>query len=95
VADSHVDDDGLPSAPFIAVEESDRDWPQALWVSIDTVFDTDAATATTTARAEPGVWVEYQPQYGHSDLQGPLLFSVATWRELNAAVERRLEERGL
>jgi hypothetical protein len=43
----------------------------------------------------PGVWVTYQPEWLHSDVQGPVLIDPGTWRQLNRHVCRKLRRRTL
>lgn len=43
---------------------------------------------------DPGIWIEYQSQHRNSNVEGPVLLSIESWRELVTAVEQQLERRG-
>jgi hypothetical protein len=81
---SYVDDDGGPGV--FAVEEAQI--PQSLFVRVGPVYDDD-----NIPRREPGVWIEYMPEYNNSTYMGPLLLSPQTWHELVSAVNSRLSRR--
>lgn len=79
--DSELIDDG--SSQFVVTE---RDGEQALWVRVGMVF------SDNQREKDPGIWIEYQPKYMASSLQGPLLFSVDTWCQLVKAVDAKIKE---
>jgi hypothetical protein len=85
----HLVDDG--SSQLIAVEAADSncDEPQALWVRVGVVYDKGEA------RAEPGIWVNYQERYMAGPLAGIVLLTPAVWAELTAAVDELLSSRGM
>lgn len=76
--DGRVADDGSPQIIFI---DSER---QALWVRVGPVY------LAGKLHHEPGVWIEYQPQYLNSQLSGSILLSPRTWSQLVNAVNSRL-----
>lgn len=79
-----VDDDG--GSVVIAVEdENDEGQHQALWFRVGPVF-----YGTNDPAPEPGVWIEYQEEYEHSALAGPVLLTPQAWRQAAAAIEERL-----
>lgn len=81
----YLDDDG--GAEVHAVEAAPEEvHRQALLVRVGPVFYEDSPAQ------EPGVWIEYQPSYGLSRPEGPVLLTPEVWRQLNAAVERRLRK---
>lgn len=85
MSDSWLEDDGL-SPEVTAVENAgsnggDR---QALTVRVGPVYH------GSERRAEPGIWIEYIPDYLHSRPQGPVLIDVQTWIALDRAVRTRL-----
>lgn len=76
--DGRVADDGGPQLIFI---DSER---RALWVRVGPVY------LSGQLHHEPGVWIEYQPQYLNSELSGPILLSPRTWQQLTNAINARL-----
>lgn len=60
---------------------------QALWVRAGQVWD------GSDLRSEPGVWVEYQPDYMKTSLEGPVLLTPGVWkrlvRETNAKIRKQ------
>jgi hypothetical protein len=87
VSNCYLDDDGMLSADFTAVEADEEGvTPQSLWVGVRPVFHEN----------EPGevmIQVCYQEAHMAGPLLGPVWITPAVWRELNAAVEWRLRER--
>ena len=83
-APCHLKDDGAPEV--IAIEAGSE--PQALWVRVGPVF------ANGKQQDEPGVWICYQEKHTASGLEGPVLLTPQVWRELAAAVEKRLQDKG-
>lgn len=83
---SRLEDDGGPEVTVIE-ESSGTGHRQALSVRVGHAWHgRDRA---------PGVviWVNYQPEYLRSEVIGPVLIEVATWRQLSRAVRRRLWRR--
>lgn len=80
-----IDDDG----PVVDVVESSIPGitPQALVVRVGPVFHDGVQSS------EPGIWVEYQPEYLASEMQGPVLLTPAAWEQLAAAIDHRLSSR--
>lgn len=86
--DCHLDDDG--GCQVIAVEQADsQGHRQALWVRVGPVF-----YGTSEPHPLPRVWIEYQQEYQGSALSGSVMLDPDVWRELTAAINNRLEERG-
>jgi hypothetical protein len=82
--DSYLEDNGMPSGDFIAIEEGHQ---QALWVGVRPTWIGDEKTDY------PIIQISYQEEYKNSSLMGPVFLSAETWRELNQSVERRLKHR--
>jgi hypothetical protein len=80
---SRLDDDGYLSSDFTAIEEDDQ---QALWIGVRPVWHEN----------KPGeimVQICYQEKYNSGTLQGPVWLTPETWRELEHAVNWRLNHR--
>lgn len=89
---SGIEDDGLPSGDFIAIEDPDSaGHRQALWVRVGPVFYGNGTVQATI----PGIWISYQEEYMGSPLSGPVLLTPGTWKQLDKAVRRRLRLRKL
>jgi hypothetical protein len=88
VPDEQIVDDTGSEIVFVesGIEGVSR---QALWVRVGPVFNDNVP------QEEPGVWVNYQPGYLKTGLEGPVLLSPAAWRKLNQAVEDRLQAKGV
>lgn len=80
---SYLDDDG--SSLVIAVEKADSaGHRQSLWVRVGSVWYGE------TEGTAPVVWIEYQEEHMGSDMTGPVMLDIATWKELNRAVRRNI-----
>ena len=86
VTECYLDDDGLsPEVQVIeGIPEGVKVSPQSLHVRVGPVYH------ESTPDPVPGVWVEYQETHDGSLPLGPVLLTPEVWRELNAAVEKRL-----
>jgi hypothetical protein len=85
---SVLDDDGMLSADFIAVEAKDSHGnAQALWVAVRPVFYGEEQSK------EPMVQICYQETYMKGQLEGPVWLTPETWEELKKAVDWRLKYR--
>jgi hypothetical protein len=84
---SWLEDDGM-SPEVTVIEDADgsdgREHRQALCVRVGPVYHGN------NRDDQPGIWVEYQPEYLRSAVQGPVLMDVATWKALDKAVRARL-----
>jgi hypothetical protein len=77
------------SADFSVVEGASGDRaPQSLWIGVRPVYYGNEPSE------EPMVQVCYQKTHMTGPLAGPVWITPEIWRELNAAVEWRLRERG-
>lgn len=84
----HLDDDGMPSGDFIAVEAEDADGSrQSLWVGVRPVFHGNKPSR------EPMIQICYQEKHMGGPLAGPVWLTPAVWRQLNRAVEWRLQRK--
>jgi hypothetical protein len=81
-------DDGGSQVDAIEEVTTPGEVPGALLVRVGPVFDNGSE------RGEPGIWVEYQPQYMASMPQGPVLLTPAAWEKLAALVDDRLSRYG-
>jgi len=83
---STLDDDGMPSGDFIAVEEPDPEGhKQALWIGVRPVFH------GSTPSREPMIQICYQEEYEGSSLAGPVWITPETWEEISRAVRWRVK----
>jgi hypothetical protein len=82
-----LEDDG--GSEVQAVETADsQGHRQSLHVRVGPVFHGNYQAA------EPGVWIELQQEHMNSAPSGPVLLTPDVWRQLNDAVEYRLERKG-
>lgn len=88
MSECHLDDDGMPSGDFIAVEAAgpfgER---QSLWIGVRSVYYGNEPSR------EPMVQICYQEKHMAGPLAGPVWLTPEVWRELNRAVEWRLKRR--
>lgn len=80
-----LEDDGGLSSDFTVIEAGDE--PQALWIGVRPAYFGDGTVRRVV------IQVCLQDRYMTSTLQGPVFITPDVWRELNAAVERRLSRR--
>jgi len=60
---------------------------QMLSVRVGPVFVGDGYVHKT-----PGIWIWYQERYMMSELSGPVLLSLESWRRFNEYVEKRFHD---
>jgi hypothetical protein len=87
--DARLEDDGGLSSDFTYIDSVPDGMdilPGAVWIGVRRGFGPDGRQV-----AEPAVWLSFQDRYMDSELTHGLAISPEMWRELNRAVEWRLQ----